>query len=773
MARPLPRASLIDGGVSPTGGTVTVPTRDISLEIAAQGWGDISVRANSFADSMFKLANKKAQSAGAAFGAVNAPTLQEIEIAKQLGQPIDLPGDAGSFKTYEQAAYASGLAVVEDNYSVLANNALAEAGAIAAANPQMTPEMYLEQIDSVGESYVDILHSISPSSAAKLRAEMFAERNKQYLAFSKDYFKKERDERKSVAIIMATEQTEVTKISQSFNGYQYTPGITPRVVSENKRQKLVEHMRINGATVKDIDTFNDAFEKNYIIAERNFFAESMMRGDYGDIDLLDASTALREGNFGDEVFDILEAKDLPESVNGRDVLQSIYNNMSQGQKLEVHKDLRIKNDELKQLNIAKEEAKKAEQIQKMEDNYDPLWISIQNGPKGDQSIEEWYNTIHKAIMDDPLIPLEAGEGEDADYTKSKLIADLKKNRDELTKNITGGERGPTEAETAYYLETINDINAGVYHPESWKKAKVKLMREARDRGLLPTGNSGVNINAILSEADEYFRTRNAEMEKELANARSWIRSRFGIDPGVVGIRLAGDQAKVHHVAEEVFQSVRLAVKDYYEKGKDWRPLLDITSENTYITKKIKEGYARYPEAIDIGGSDPSLYVNLPEREPEQEPEPEPVTYRPLRSDEQRGNSTELTISREVDGKQVLIPTLYVNEQTGDIEELNSNDALVAAMDYERRTGQFFPRYDSIAEADQASFRRSNEGGTQGGPLAESADSLEELQQNQEVLKRIIADEGHSEEDREEAKRLLTKNKIEINLIKFQGEKGDR
>ena len=97
-----------------------------------------------------------------------------------------------------------------------------------------------------------------------------------------------------------------------------------------------------------------------------------------------------------------------------------------------------------------------------------------------------------------------------------------------------------------------------------------------------------------------------------------------------------------------------------------------------------------------------------------------TSLRPLRGNEVRRNkdgagSTEITITREVDGKFVVMPSLWSSQ--GKFIELRPQRAAAAAMNYEKATGKKFPRFGSIKEAGEFAKQRSQAGGIKSGPLA--------------------------------------------------------
>ena len=103
------------------------------------------------------------------------------------------------------------------------------------------------------------------------------------------------------------------------------------------------------------------------------------------------------------------------------------------------------------------------------------------------------------------------------------------------------------------------------------------------------------------------------------------------------------------------------------------------------------------------------------------PKPEP-RFRPLQQGEFRNNgdgsySTELLMAEILDpasGESMVFPSMWMSDR-GPVE-LSVDEAIGAAMEFERMTGNRFPRFKSIREAIDFSKTRSSGGGVSAGPL---------------------------------------------------------
>jgi len=192
MARQyLPRANLIQGGTVPVSAPgVSLPMQNPALQQEAAFYNTLSERLDQFSTLAFKKAGEKAEAAGLQFGAKNAPTLEQVELAKKTGQPVEVDvGDPGG-NIFEKAAYKGSMAVVEDNFSIAARRSLTEVFAKATQDPNMTPSELTAKLDTTINEYSSAMGNISASSYAKVRASLGIVANSQVTQFSREYIRK-------------------------------------------------------------------------------------------------------------------------------------------------------------------------------------------------------------------------------------------------------------------------------------------------------------------------------------------------------------------------------------------------------------------------------------------------------------------------------------------------------------------------------------------------------------------------------------------------------
>ena len=182
---------------------VSVSTESPALKVEAQGYGNLAERMAQLSNVAFKYAFKAAESKGLTYGALAAPTVNQIEAAKEAGKPItaaDLVGDPGSISFYEQAARKGAVAVTEDRIESAGRRALTTAVLDAAANPNITPDEFGLTLDNIVKEYSDSMELISPTSAAKVSASLALVANGQAVSFARSYATNQAKANKNLAL---------------------------------------------------------------------------------------------------------------------------------------------------------------------------------------------------------------------------------------------------------------------------------------------------------------------------------------------------------------------------------------------------------------------------------------------------------------------------------------------------------------------------------------------------------------------------------------------
>ena len=233
-------------------------------EVQAKGWSDLSTRMDQMSDWAFKIAGKQAEAKGLAYGAANAPTIEQIEQAKRVGKPIEIVGNPTSFSIYEQAAYAGSMAVIEDRYEIAGRRKLTAIMADAAQDPGVDPNELLRRLDEAVGAYSENLNLISPTSAAKVESSLGVLANSQVNAFSREYIRTQANLNKNEALINAGNL--ITDVGTIINGH-----VAPMEGTETADLKSIvaaHWSRIHGPllgnpsiTAPQIEALRTAFDK--------------------------------------------------------------------------------------------------------------------------------------------------------------------------------------------------------------------------------------------------------------------------------------------------------------------------------------------------------------------------------------------------------------------------------------------------------------------------------------------------------------------------------
>ena len=329
MAEFFNRANLLQGSVAPiAGGNVSVPTDDPNNKLLAQGLGNLSSRLDSFKTTAFNVAGERAKAAGAAYGARNSITPAQVELAKQTGQPIDLPGDPSSLKIYDQAAYDGSLAVTESQFTSAGRRALTDAMALAAQDPNIKPTEFAARIDTIVSEYSNMMGQISPTSGAKIAATLSTTANGQLVSFSRSFATQQKKELKNVAyqdfgIMVDTLVTTIDGFQPGETTPDGQPTATLKQIIDGKRLEA-ENILINGGeSQKTVTTkMGTVFDKAVTEAKRGVVLNWAQSGDYAD-DPSEAYDDLGDGKAGKRITEIFGSMTQTEQAKLRKEILSI------------------------------------------------------------------------------------------------------------------------------------------------------------------------------------------------------------------------------------------------------------------------------------------------------------------------------------------------------------------------------------------------------------------------------------------------------------------
>ena len=511
MARPaLPRASFLGtalrGGVAPaSGGGVTVPLSNPALEMEARSYNSLAQRLNAFSQQAFGVAEQRAKTAGEVYGIENAPTLEQVESAKQLGQPVEVPGDVSSGRVFDQAAYAGSMAVVESRYATAAQKAMTDIFVAADADATITPQEVQVQMQAAVTEYTKSLGMVDAASAAKLTNKLGIMANSKYVEFSRSYANRMKKQMVDGAIVQADDYLDKVLPSR-ITGYNATTAevsLDTSILSD--RANLEASLETQGVGVVARNKILDRYDKAVIDNKINAIVRLSddVTGTDPQADVMEIIKRLKKGNLADRS------------------RQEIFDSLTPEQKRKSLGDLFSAGTAMKKQLGDDDDAKEAAQIE--------LYNKFQNEVWGK---DPDYEDLKKRILASTLLPK-------GDYGKDSLLSRI--NQMENAKKTDAKSTGPTVPQKEEYRRIRDQISLPSNDPRRLTEQDIIDL----DITILPlTGNEGVNLTALrnLAKADQTKDEKELKQKKEvlLRSVRAAVFARETGEKNPAGDQLYAD-----------------------------------------------------------------------------------------------------------------------------------------------------------------------------------------------------------------------------------------
>ena len=237
----------------------------------ARGRNQLANNLNRLSNFVMSMAEDKARIEGAEYGALNAPTQQQINDAFVAGEELELPGDDSS--VFGRSARRAALSIAGDEISALASNqattlttlyeqSLTEYGQSqqfrdAAERDfgitDFSPGALADKLDEVAAGYGGVLDETSPALAREFRAKQAITNHSSYAAYLDEYVKVEN--KRLETNFRATHEQEysvsnVAKILRLPNG----------IDALNKRTQEAKNKAVTFMTGSALKTFLDGMD---------------------------------------------------------------------------------------------------------------------------------------------------------------------------------------------------------------------------------------------------------------------------------------------------------------------------------------------------------------------------------------------------------------------------------------------------------------------------------------------------------------------------------
>ncbi len=190
------------------GAQLRMPTfQDAVGQVAARGAAQTGQALDRMTPFFLHQTEQQAQIRGEEYGALHAPTREQLKDAMEGKDDIDLPG--GNFTVADRAARKAALAITSDNLQHLAQARITEI-VLDAYKTQKDPTDLATDVDAVIAGYGDILDKNAPTLALNFRAKMGMYANREYESYAKSQIKTSTSSNKaSVTQILLNERAGI------------------------------------------------------------------------------------------------------------------------------------------------------------------------------------------------------------------------------------------------------------------------------------------------------------------------------------------------------------------------------------------------------------------------------------------------------------------------------------------------------------------------------------------------------------------------------------
>ena len=148
----------------------------------AQGKQQVANSLGQMSSFFLQQTNIQAQAQGEEYGALNTPTRKQIEVAKNSGTPLDLPG--GNMTIFDRAAKQASYNMAADTLQALAREEITKK-VTAAYQSRSNPQALADDIDAIIAGYAGTFEQDAPVLTRSWKAKMGIYANSQFESYAK------------------------------------------------------------------------------------------------------------------------------------------------------------------------------------------------------------------------------------------------------------------------------------------------------------------------------------------------------------------------------------------------------------------------------------------------------------------------------------------------------------------------------------------------------------------------------------------------------------
>ena len=165
------------------GAQLRMPTfQDAVGQVGARGAAQKAQDLGRMTQFFLQQTQQQAEIAGAEYGALHAPTKQQIEDAYKSGGAVNIPG--GNLTVFDRAAKQAAYNMASDQLEMLTREKISEI-VLGAYQSKMPADNLADKIDEVIAGYAGTFDKDAPTVAVQFRAKMGIYANNEFEAYSK------------------------------------------------------------------------------------------------------------------------------------------------------------------------------------------------------------------------------------------------------------------------------------------------------------------------------------------------------------------------------------------------------------------------------------------------------------------------------------------------------------------------------------------------------------------------------------------------------------
>lgn len=232
-----------------------------------RGMGQLQQSLNRMTSFFAEQSRVQAKTQGEEYGAANAPTLEQIQDARETGEELKLPGNQNTL--YGRAARQAAATVVASELELAAHKEM-NATILDFENREANPAGLQDKLDAIILGYSSTFDESVPSMARSMKAKLALNAQTKYANYHSAYITNQKE--KSKAAWIANSSLEFDNLPNLFKigivekdqeGIEVTRPVNPNDIALFKFNKLNE-MKNLGFSDSDINTWGKGFDSQIL-----------------------------------------------------------------------------------------------------------------------------------------------------------------------------------------------------------------------------------------------------------------------------------------------------------------------------------------------------------------------------------------------------------------------------------------------------------------------------------------------------------------------------